>query len=162
MTRDCSDWICACGKPILAKFQWNPALLPPRQYGHLFVTAALFWPKQKLCRLITHLKNLSNTARFLGPVGDWIELYNNNFPEPQKTSSQLSLPPARSATLILAPGLKSVLLPKESTTLLIFTVSQLKGEPLEFDVWKWRRDLILQIVRPSLDLITPSCKLGSV
>ena len=39
---------------------WNTALLLPRWYAHVIVTAALFWPKQKLSQSLLYLKNPLN------------------------------------------------------------------------------------------------------
>ena len=48
-----------------SKYMWNPALEPPREYGHLIFTATIFWSEQKISLSFSHLKNPLNTTTLL-------------------------------------------------------------------------------------------------
>ena len=74
--------------------QWNPA----SGYGHLAITATLFWPPGKNRHTFPCKKTLVNTANFFWPIGDhinWVPLnkkkttlYNNTTSAAVKTESK--------------------------------------------------------------------------
>ena len=81
-----------CKSLLLIQVQWNPALLSPRSYSHLLITATLFCPGDTLIHFLTwkprwcrHPVNNMSTAPFWN-----LKLSKTLILEPIYTANQIS------------------------------------------------------------------------